>query len=133
MTTEQWGLFFEIVELTYLEFTLELYSTETRKHRHRHHPRRLFLMEHGERDVLDLAYFIALAIRHLTERHRRGVSSIRPYVTRLARHFGISNTAAQSSSLTLIGQMSPQGISSMLSMRMIEKRCDTYPPQYRLV
>ncbi|PPS08777.1 hypothetical protein GOBAR_AA11866 [Gossypium barbadense] len=40
---------------------------------------------------------------------------------------------AQSSSLTLIGQMSLQGISSMLHMRMIEKRHETYPPQYRLV
>ncbi|KAK5836206.1 hypothetical protein PVK06_011966 [Gossypium arboreum] len=28
--------------------------------------------------------------------------------------------------------MSPQGISSMLSMRMIEKRQGTYPSQYRL-
>ncbi|PPS10708.1 hypothetical protein GOBAR_AA09937 [Gossypium barbadense] len=30
------------------------------------------------------------------------------------------------------GVMSPQGISSMLSMRMIEKRRGTYPPQYCL-
>ncbi|PPS16929.1 hypothetical protein GOBAR_AA03652 [Gossypium barbadense] len=28
--------------------------------------------------------------------------------------------------------MSPQGISSMLSMRMIERHRGTYPPQYRL-
>ncbi|PPS13455.1 hypothetical protein GOBAR_AA07129 [Gossypium barbadense] len=39
---------------------------------------------------------------------------------------------AQESFLTLIGQKSSQGISSMLSMRMIEKRRGTYPPQYRL-
>ncbi|PPS08171.1 hypothetical protein GOBAR_AA12475 [Gossypium barbadense] len=51
---------------------------------------------------------------------------------RLERHFGLLNTAAQESSLTLIGQMSPQGISSMLSMRMIERRRGTYPPPYRL-
>ncbi|PPR95624.1 hypothetical protein GOBAR_AA25045 [Gossypium barbadense] len=38
---------------------------------------------------------------------------------------------AQESSLTIIGQMSPQGISSMLSMRMIERGQGTYPPQYR--
>ena len=63
---------------------------------------------------------------------RRGVISIRPYVNRLAQHFGLLNTAAQSSSLTFIGQMSPQGISSMLSMRMIEKWCGTYPLQYHL-
>ncbi|PPS17476.1 hypothetical protein GOBAR_AA03098 [Gossypium barbadense] len=31
-----------------------------------------------------------------------------------------------------VTRMSPQGISSMLSMRMIKKRRGTYPPQYRL-
>ncbi|PPS20125.1 hypothetical protein GOBAR_AA00438 [Gossypium barbadense] len=69
---------------------------------------------------------------HQTERHRKGVISIGPYVTQLARHFGLLSTAVQESSLTLIGQMFPQGISSMLSMRMIEKRQGTCPPQYRL-
>ncbi|PPR90921.1 hypothetical protein GOBAR_AA29764 [Gossypium barbadense] len=67
-----------------------------------------------------------------TEQHRKGAISIGPYVTQLVRHFGLLNTAAQESSLTLIGQMSPQGISSILSMRMIERRRGTYPPQYRL-
>ena len=71
--------------------------------------------------VFDLAYFIALTIRHQTERHRRRVISIGPYVTQLAWHFGLLKTAAQSSSLTLIDQMSLQGISSMLNMRMIKK------------
>ncbi|PPR92528.1 hypothetical protein GOBAR_AA28143 [Gossypium barbadense] len=42
------------------------------------------------------------------------------------------STATQESSLTLIGQMSPQGISSMLSMGMIKECRGTYPPQYRL-
>ncbi|PPS08835.1 hypothetical protein GOBAR_AA11809 [Gossypium barbadense] len=50
--------------------------------------------------IIDLAYFITLAIQHQTEWHRNG--------------------------------MSPQGISSMLSMRMIEMCRGTYPPQYRL-
>ncbi|PPS11304.1 hypothetical protein GOBAR_AA09334 [Gossypium barbadense] len=50
----------------------------------------------------------------------------------LARHFVLLNTTAQESSLTLIDQMSPQGISSMLSIRMIERCRGTYPPQYRL-
>ncbi|PPS00312.1 hypothetical protein GOBAR_AA20353 [Gossypium barbadense] len=63
---------------------------------------------------------------------RKGVISIGPYVTRLARHFGLLNIAAQESSLTLIGQMSSQGILIMLNMRMIEKRQGTYPPQYHL-
>ncbi|PPS10114.1 hypothetical protein GOBAR_AA10528 [Gossypium barbadense] len=86
----------------------------------------LWCMSHGH--VINLAYFIALAIQHPTERYRKGVISIGPYVTRLARHFGLLSTTAQESSLTLIGQMSPQGISSMLSMGMIEKRRGTYPP-----
>ncbi|KAK5833242.1 hypothetical protein PVK06_017062 [Gossypium arboreum] len=91
-----------------------------------------FLWRIANGHVFDLAYFIALGIHHQTERHRRGVISIGPYVTRLVRHFGLLNTAAQSSSLTLIGQMSPQGILSMLHMRIIEKRRGTHPPQYRL-
>ncbi|PPR90297.1 hypothetical protein GOBAR_AA30387 [Gossypium barbadense] len=57
--------------------------------------------------VTDLAYFIAFVIRHQTERHWKGVISTDPYVTCLARHFGLLNTVAQSSALTLIGQMSP--------------------------
>ncbi|PPR89979.1 hypothetical protein GOBAR_AA30705 [Gossypium barbadense] len=46
--------------------------------------------------VIDLAYFIAFAIRHQTERHRKG------------------------------------GITTMLHMRMIKRRCGTDPPQHRL-
>ncbi|PPS14933.1 hypothetical protein GOBAR_AA05644 [Gossypium barbadense] len=71
--------------------------------------------------MTDLAYFIAFAICHQAERHRKGVISIGPYMMRLARHFGLLNTVAQSSTLTLIGQMSPQGITTMLHMRMIER------------
>ncbi|PPS09811.1 hypothetical protein GOBAR_AA10831 [Gossypium barbadense] len=79
----------------------------------------LWCISHGH--VIDLTYFIALTIQHQTEWHRKGVISIGPYVTWLARHFMLLNIVAQSSSLTLMDQMSPQGISSMLSMRMIEK------------
>ncbi|KAK5836090.1 hypothetical protein PVK06_011839 [Gossypium arboreum] len=53
--------------------------------------------------VIDLAYFIAFAIRQQTEWHRKGVISISPYVTCLARHFSLLNTVAQSSVLKLIG------------------------------
>ncbi|KAK5774971.1 hypothetical protein PVK06_042835 [Gossypium arboreum] len=63
-----------------------------------------FLWSMVNRHVFDLVYFIALAIRHQTERYRRGVISIGPY-----------------------------GISSMLHMKMIERRCGTDPLQYRLV
>ncbi|KAK5771042.1 hypothetical protein PVK06_047215 [Gossypium arboreum] len=59
--------------------------------------------------VTDLAYFIAFSIRHQTKRHWKGVISIGPYVTLLSRHFGLLNTVAQSSALTLIGQMSHHG------------------------
>ncbi|PPR94387.1 hypothetical protein GOBAR_AA26282 [Gossypium barbadense] len=90
----------------------------------------LWCMSHGH--VIDLAYFIALAIQHQTKWHRKGVISIGPYVTLLGQHFGLLSTAAQESSLTLIGQMSPQGISSMISIKMIERCQGTYTPQYRL-
>ncbi|PPS10145.1 hypothetical protein GOBAR_AA10512 [Gossypium barbadense] len=90
-----------------------------------------FLWSMANGHVLNLAYFIALAIRHQMEQQRRGIISIGPYVTRLAWHFGLLNTVAQSSSLTLIGQMSPQGILSMLNMRMIEKHQGTHSPKYR--
>ena len=43
-----------------------------------------FLWSMANGHVFDLAYSIALAIRHQTEWHRRGVISMRPYVTRLA-------------------------------------------------
>ncbi|PPS11184.1 hypothetical protein GOBAR_AA09458 [Gossypium barbadense] len=65
----------------------------------------LWCMLHGH--VIDLAYFIALAIQHQMERHRKGAISIGPY-------------------------MSLQGISSMLSIRIIKKCRGTYPPQYRI-
>ncbi|KAK5771249.1 hypothetical protein PVK06_047439 [Gossypium arboreum] len=52
----------------------------------------LWCMSQGH--VIDLAYFIALAIQHQTKRHRKGVISIGTYVTRLARHFGLLNTPA---------------------------------------
>ncbi|PPR87086.1 hypothetical protein GOBAR_AA33604 [Gossypium barbadense] len=82
--------------------------------------------------VTNLAYFIAFAIRHQTKWHRKGVISIGPYVMHLARYFGFLNTVAQSLALTLIGQMSSQGITTMLHMRMIERQRGTDPPQYRL-
>ncbi|PPS02509.1 hypothetical protein GOBAR_AA18153 [Gossypium barbadense] len=127
LTTDPWELFFGIIELTYLELIMELCSTfhlqtvmasshdyrEVREHWRRQHPRCLLLM-------------------HQTEWHQKGIISTGPYVTRLARHFRLLNTAAQESSLTLISHMSPQGISSKLSMRMIERHRGTYPPQYRL-
>ncbi|KAH1074750.1 hypothetical protein J1N35_027078 [Gossypium stocksii] len=83
--------------------------------------------------IFDLAYFIALAFRHQTDRHRKCPICLGPYVTRLARHFGLLNTPEQSSTLTLVSQMSPQGISTMIHMRMIERLRGVDPPQYRLL
>ncbi|PPR99377.1 hypothetical protein GOBAR_AA21289 [Gossypium barbadense] len=127
------GLFFEIIELTCIELTLELCSTfhlqvvmtqfddpgmvqfclggrrESTRVVNTHEAYFLWSMANGH--VFDLAYFIALAISHQTEWHRKGVISIGPYVTHLAQYFGLLNMASQASSLTLIGQMSPQGIS----------------------
>ncbi|KAK5802668.1 hypothetical protein PVK06_030281 [Gossypium arboreum] len=42
-----------------------------------------FLWSIANGHVLDYSYFIALAIRHQTERHRRRVISIEPYVIQL--------------------------------------------------
>ncbi|PPS16732.1 hypothetical protein GOBAR_AA03851 [Gossypium barbadense] len=75
--------------------------------------------------VFDLAYFISFAIRHQTERHKKGVISIGPYVTRQARYFGPLNTVAQASSLTLIGQMSPQA-----KQEDLEDITDDVPPPH---
>ncbi|PPS18676.1 hypothetical protein GOBAR_AA01890 [Gossypium barbadense] len=189
LTTDPWGLFFEIIVPTYLKLTMELYSMfhlqtvmarfddsetiqfclddlteefieENELHalnRHIHHsplrcwntlasgaasynPSRpkastlppslrylhailahmltgrrestgvvnthdayfLWCMLHGY--VIDLAYFITLASQHQTEWHRKGVIFIGPYVMQLARHFSLFNTAAQSSSLTLMAR-----------------------------
>ncbi|PPS08046.1 hypothetical protein GOBAR_AA12591 [Gossypium barbadense] len=88
-----------------------------------------FLRSMRQGHIFYLAYFIAFACRHQNDRQRKRVISLGPYVTRLARYFGLMNTVTQSSSLTLIGQMSPQGIQSMLHMRMIERRHGFDPPQ----
>ncbi|PPR93982.1 hypothetical protein GOBAR_AA26689 [Gossypium barbadense] len=82
--------------------------------------------------IFGLAYFIALAFHHQTNRNRKGPICLGLYVTRLARHFGLFDTLEMSSTLTLVVQMFPQGISSMIYMRMIERRHGFDPPQYRL-
>ncbi|PPR93014.1 hypothetical protein GOBAR_AA27661 [Gossypium barbadense] len=80
-----------------------------------------------------LRYLHAILAHTITRRREstRVINTHDAYFLWCMSH-GLLNTAAQESSLTLIGQMSPQGISSMLSMRMIEKCRGTYPPQYRL-
>ncbi|KAH1039575.1 hypothetical protein J1N35_041318 [Gossypium stocksii] len=78
--------------------------------------------------VFDLAYSIALAFCHQTNYYKKGPICLGPYMTRLARHFGLFNTLEMSSTLTLVGQMSPQGISSLIHMRMIERRRGVDPP-----
>ncbi|KAK5838542.1 hypothetical protein PVK06_007272 [Gossypium arboreum] len=82
--------------------------------------------------IFDLAYFIALAFHHQTDRHRKDPICLGHYVIRLVRHFGFLDTPEQSSTLTLVGQMPPQGISSMIHIRMIKRRCGVDPTQYRL-
>ncbi|KAH1039578.1 hypothetical protein J1N35_041321 [Gossypium stocksii] len=56
-----------------------------------------------------------------------------PYITWLAHYFGLLNTTAQTFSYALIGQMSPQGIQTMLHMRIIQRRRGNDPPQYHLL
>ncbi|KAH1064588.1 hypothetical protein J1N35_029575 [Gossypium stocksii] len=83
--------------------------------------------------AIDLAYFIAHAMQHQTKRRYKSVISMGPYITRLARHFGLLKILAQTSSYTLIGQMSPQSIQIMHHMRMIERRPGGNPFQYWLI
>ncbi|PPR97962.1 hypothetical protein GOBAR_AA22707 [Gossypium barbadense] len=67
------------------------------------------------------------------DRHRKGLICLGPYMTCLARHFSLFDTLEMSSTLTLVGQMAPRGISSMIHIRMIERRHGFDPPQYKLV
>ncbi|PPS07199.1 hypothetical protein GOBAR_AA13453 [Gossypium barbadense] len=94
---------------------------KAREHWRRQHSRCLIFMVYVARARHQPFLFHRPRDSTPDERHRKEVISIGLYVTRLARHFGLLSTAAQEQSVTLIGQMSPQGISSMLSMRMIEK------------
>ncbi|KAH1056906.1 hypothetical protein J1N35_034971 [Gossypium stocksii] len=71
--------------------------------------------------LFDLAYFIALAFCHQTNRHRKGAIYLGLYMTRLTRHLGLLGTPEQTSTLTLVGQISPKGISSVTHMRMIKR------------
>ncbi|PPS03405.1 hypothetical protein GOBAR_AA17255 [Gossypium barbadense] len=113
LTTDPWELFFGIIEPTYLELTIELCSTfhlqpshdymEVREHWRRQHPRRLLLMVHVARARHRPCLFHHLCDSEPNREASEGVISIGPYVTRLAQHFGLLNTAAQESSLTLIG------------------------------
>ncbi|PPR88944.1 hypothetical protein GOBAR_AA31740 [Gossypium barbadense] len=159
LTTDPWEIFFGIIEPTYLELTMELCSTfhlQTVMTNYndpgtvQFHLGRLVRQLSApefETDALipgsatytpsrskasalppSLRYLHSILAHTLTG--RMGVSPLAPMYG--ARHFGLLNTVAQESSLTLIGQMSLQGISSMLSMRMIDKLRGTYPPQYRL-
>ncbi|PPS05158.1 hypothetical protein GOBAR_AA15506 [Gossypium barbadense] len=89
---------------------------KTREHRRRHHPRCLILMEYGE-----WAYGAKQERGHLYRALCDSISS----VLWAPQH---GNTII----LLHSHRQDVQGISSMLSMRMIEKRHGTYPPQYRL-
>ncbi|PPS09879.1 hypothetical protein GOBAR_AA10763 [Gossypium barbadense] len=102
LTTNPWELFFGIIEPTYLELTMELCST--------------FHLQTVMTNYDDLS-MVQFCLGGLV--HQLSVPKF-------------STALAQESSLTLIGQMSPQGISSMLSMRMIERHQGTYLPQYHL-
>ncbi|PPR94558.1 hypothetical protein GOBAR_AA26112 [Gossypium barbadense] len=118
-------------QLSVLEFctTLGLYTEES--------------MEENDLDTLNCHIrrspsrcWDALVLGAATYNPSRSKASTLPpslrYIHAILPYTIIGSIGAQESSLTLIGQRSPQGISSMLSMRMIEKHRGTYPPQYRL-
>ncbi|PPS08601.1 hypothetical protein GOBAR_AA12038 [Gossypium barbadense] len=127
----------DISSPTILEVFTRYFSShdyrEVREHWRRQHPRHLLLMVHVAR-----ARYRPCLFYRPCDSAPDGAASEEGHLhwplrdSAGATHFGLLNTAAQESSLTLIGQMSPQGISSMLRMRMIKRHRGTYPPQYRL-
>ncbi|PPR86266.1 hypothetical protein GOBAR_AA34424 [Gossypium barbadense] len=155
LTTDPWELFFGIIEPTYLELTMELCSTfhlqtvmtnydnpGTVQFRLGRLVFQLSIPEFGTALGLYTEEFKKENDLHALNCHiHRSPSRCWDALILCAATYNPSHskalalppslTAAQESSLTFIGQMSPQGISSMLSMRMIEKRRETYLPQYR--
>ncbi|PPS18377.1 hypothetical protein GOBAR_AA02211 [Gossypium barbadense] len=150
LTTDPWELFFRIIEPTYLELKMELCSTfhlQTVMVNYNDPGtvqfclgglfRQLSIPEfasysstRSKASILppSLRYLHAILAHTITGRHEStGVVN-----THDAYFLRLLNTAAQESSITLIGQMSSQGIPSMLSMRMIERHRGTYPHQYHL-
>ncbi|PPS08566.1 hypothetical protein GOBAR_AA12079 [Gossypium barbadense] len=158
LTTDPWELFFGIIELTYLELTMELCSTFHLQTIMKNYDDPNTVQFHIGRlvrqlSVLELGTALGLYSKEFKEendldtlnRHiHRSPSRCWDALDQECKRAPASSTltmptfmvllitVAKESSFTLIGQMSPQGISSMLSMRMIEKHRGTYPPQYRL-
>ncbi|PPS09830.1 hypothetical protein GOBAR_AA10814 [Gossypium barbadense] len=152
LTTNPWEIFFGIIEATYLELTVELCSTFHLQTVMANYDDlgRLSFPEFGtalglytedfkEKNDLDALN------RHIHHSPSRCWEALVPGSA--TYNPSRSKASALSPSLrylhailahTLIGRrestgvMSPQAISSILSMRMIEKHQGTYPPQYRL-
>ncbi|PPS12052.1 hypothetical protein GOBAR_AA08593 [Gossypium barbadense] len=157
LTTDPWELFFGIIEPTYLEITMELCSTFHLQTVMTNYDDpgavqfRLGRLDH-QLSVPEFSTVLGLYTEefkeendlHALNRHIHrcplrcwdalvpGGATYNPSHSKASAVPPSLSTAAQESSLTFIGQMSPQGISSMLSMRMIEKCRGTYPPQYHL-
>ncbi|PPR99118.1 hypothetical protein GOBAR_AA21544 [Gossypium barbadense] len=122
LTTDPWKLFFGIIEPTYLELTMELCSTF-----------HLQTVMTNYDDPETVQFSLGGLVRQLNvPEFVPGGATYNPSHSKASALPPSLSTAAQESSLTFIGQMSPQGISSMLSMRMIEKCRGTYPSKYRL-
>ncbi|PPR87028.1 hypothetical protein GOBAR_AA33662 [Gossypium barbadense] len=119
---DPWELFFGIIEPAYFKITMELCSMF-----------HLQTVMTNYDDPGTVQFFLGRLVRQLSvPEFVPGRATYNPSHSKGSALPLSLSTAAQESSLTLIGQMSPQGISSMLSMRMIERRRETYPPQYRL-
>ncbi|PPS11576.1 hypothetical protein GOBAR_AA09066 [Gossypium barbadense] len=136
LTTDPWELFFGIIEPTYLELTMELCSIFHFQTVMMNYDNPSTVQFHLGGLVYQQSFPEFGTTTYNPSRSKASVlpPSLRYFHAILAHTITgrLLRTAAQESSLTLIGQMSPQGISSMLSMRMIEKHRGTYPPQYHL-
>ncbi|PPS16114.1 hypothetical protein GOBAR_AA04467 [Gossypium barbadense] len=114
LTTDSWDLFFAIIEPAYLELIIELCST--------------FYVQDVMTNFDDpetrsswMRTTLTLSVATSTTLPRSAGtlwSPVQPSTTRATPRHQLS--------------LPPRGISSMLSMRMIEKRRGTHPPEYRL-
>ncbi|PPR97499.1 hypothetical protein GOBAR_AA23167 [Gossypium barbadense] len=127
-----WDRFFSIINPTYMELTLEFCFFYRGVHEcqelppstsaHPLHPSRCWAKLTLSQTLYDASRLKATSLS----------LALWPYMIRLTRYFGLLDTPEKFSTLTLVSQMSPKRISSMIHMRMIEQRRGVDPPQHRL-
>ncbi|PPS10013.1 hypothetical protein GOBAR_AA10630 [Gossypium barbadense] len=188
ITTALWDRFFAIIEPTYMELTLEFFSTFLvqrvmivhdepgtvtfflsglvrqmsvpefdaamrlytekfmsavdflRLHRHIHHLPSccwtdLTPYDPSHSKVTSLSpvlRYIHAILAHTLKGQGESIGVEEPHLSRPLRDSSCSTLQSPRHTRAVVDQMSPQGISSMIYMRIIKRRCGVDPPQYRL-